>query len=1203
MRRQKRESCKGCLNYDRIEVPYDGPPDAELVICGEAPGHEEERKGRPFVQQGRSGAEIRKITAACGIRFEKAFIMNAARCLIDTENLTDSQIKTIRDMCRPNVEKALRIIKPKAILLLGNQASKQVLRRSGVKKWRGQWVWSDEFNCYCMITYHPAAILRDPSRRHFLEKDIQMVADFQAAGWVLPEKAPEEVVWREVQSIEALFSHKEKKGGRLLVSFDTETQGLDWMAENPVVLCYSLSWKEGTAVAVRLMEEAPLDRAEFVVTAKRVPEGKKKPVPIEVGVKRLPDFDRRMRELRRFCEDSSILKICQNGNYDIHTVTKLFERYYPSNPLYFRGFVFDTQVGAHLIDENVYEQASLEDLQQGFTNFEDDYWRRLTDKYSKDDMLSVARGDLASYAAADADITRRVGVELIKQLREEKRLWNYYQKLLHPALSALCVMEHEGVRVDRAAIPIVQKDIEREMSRSLFRAVKLIPKEVAADSKHKGKIKLSRPELIRDVLFSERGFALDTDGLRKTKTKLVSIDKETVKNLQSSRIPKRPAAFLQAVTEWKTNHVLLTRYIKGFEEHIKRDERIHTTYSITKAVTGRTASSRPNMQNNPKRSPESKKIRRLLVPEPGWCFLAVDLSQGELRWIAHIANEQNMIRVFRKGIDIHTYTAEKLMGQKLSDLTKEEKDLARFRAKAANFGCIYGISARGFQRYAKKDYGLELSEDEAQEWLDTFLLEMFPGLSVYHERYKKFCRSEGYVQSPFGRRRHLPNISSSNVMLRREAERQAINCVSYDTEILTDEGWKGAGDLRIGDKAFSVNTNNGALELCPVEKVNQTTVSNALMWIIDHASVSAVATYNHRWLVSSRGKGAIIKTTEQLTMDGHDKIWISADPYKSEETTWTDDAVLLLGWVLTDGYYKRQVSKKTGVEWGLHRVGVTQTKKQNLDELFSLFSRLGRHYHRLSKSGQHTWDITCEEGRRIREEMPCKTLKMKVILSLSSRQRRLLFQTMLKGDGCWDQQAGRYRKFIAGTKERADAFLSLCALIGQPARAHERDYTHYSPKKYASMGNVPKSTTCWIVELPVNTKAQPQYGSKWEKWSGKVWCPSLKYGTWVAKRNGKVFITGNSPVQTASSDGVLLSASELIDTKSLDPKEARIIAFVHDELVFEIKKKAGLVEKYFKRIKQALENPPTERFGFQMRVPLVCDGKVGLENLADMTEL
>jgi DNA polymerase-1 len=181
------------------------------------------------------------------------------------------------------------------------------------------------------------------------------------------------------------------------------------------------------------------------------------------------------------------------------------------------------------------------------------------------------------------------------------------------------------------------------------------------------------------------------------------------------------------------------------------------------------------MQNNPKRSSESKKIRRLLVPEPGWSFLAVDIAQSELRWIAHIANERNMIKIFSQGIDIHSYTAERISGKKLSLMEPEERKTARFHSKALNFGAIYLISAWGFQRHAKKDYGIELSEEGAQEWLDMFLLEMFPGLPLYHRKYLEFCREHEYVESPFGRRRHLPNINSRNNRLRKEAERQSVN--------------------------------------------------------------------------------------------------------------------------------------------------------------------------------------------------------------------------------------------------------------------------------------------------------------------------------------------------------------------------------------------------------------------------------------------
>ena len=203
-------------------------------------------------------------------------------------------------------------------------------------------------------------------------------------------------------------------------------------------------------------------------------------------------------------------------------------------------------------------------------------------------------------------------------------------------------------------------------------------------------------------------------------------------------------------------------------------------------------------------------------------------------------------------------------------------------------------------------------------------------------------------------------------------------------------------------------------------------------------------------------------------------MWVSSDGFKKDSTYWTDDEVMLLGWVLTDGHYIKQKSKY-GIEYSSGRVGVTQTKIENLGRITGLFSRLGDYTYRTQTNAQggvqHVWVTHCPAAYRIRDLAPDKTLTSSLLMSMSSRQMELLYQTMLLGDGCWDSQAGRYRKFVAGTESRANAFLMLCALIGQPARAIERNYSNYAKKQYASMGNIPNTKKCWLVELVKNKRA------------------------------------------------------------------------------------------------------------------------------------
>ena len=240
-------------------------------------------------------------------------------------------------------------------------------------------------------------------------------------------------------------------------------------------------------------------------------------------------------------------------------------------------------------------------------------------------------------------------------------------------------------------------------------------------------------------------------------------------------MPKKARAFLDYYDEWSELHTLSTRYLKVFNTHIKPDGRIHTSLSLAITVSGRVSSSNPNMMNNPKRSKSAKKIRKLIAAPKGTRLLAVDESQSELRWMADVANDPTMIQIFRnESLDIHTETAKSLYAGDWSKLTADDIDKQRRNAKTVNFGLIYGMMTNGFIKYAKVEYGVDLSWDQAEAWIEIFFGK-YDGLPVYHKDIVDFCVEHGYVESPFGRRRRLPEIYSNEDYIRSEAERQAIN--------------------------------------------------------------------------------------------------------------------------------------------------------------------------------------------------------------------------------------------------------------------------------------------------------------------------------------------------------------------------------------------------------------------------------------------
>ncbi len=647
----------------------------------------------------------------------------------------------------------------------------------------------------------------------------------------------------------------------------------------------------------------------------------------------------------------------------------------------------------------------------------------------------------------------------------------------------------------------------------------------------------------------------------------------------------------------------------GFWQHLSKESCIYPSFALHKTVTGRSSSENPNGQNIPKRgtTPKHKEFvaayRRCFVAKPGCVLIEADLSQAELRLIAWMAQDPTMLEVYRTGGDIHTTTACRVMGISLEEfhnLSEDDQGMARFKAKAVNFGFMYGMWWVSFRSYAKVEYGIDLTEEEAEKMYKDFF-SLYSSLHGWHDGMKTFASKHGFVRSMHGALRRLPSVWSIDDQVQKYAQRQGINCLSDDTEMLTARGWVGVDGLSIGEQVFSVDPGSGELSLDSLQDITQGYLDQEMLHY--DGTISAVATPEHRWLIdrynhSKKVKGDIVtefKTSSQLSDYGDHKIWLCGKPWKAHRCgkhsprPWTDKGVVLLGWVLTDGHYKKERPKC---------VGVTQSKSKNFSELEKLFNSLGKHSYRVRSRGQRIWEITCLESQRIRESLPDKTLTPEVVLALTPSQRILLYEAMLKGDGCWDSQVNRYRRFVAGTKDRAEAFLMLCSLIGKPARAFERDYSHYTPKKYPSMGNIPKSGVCWLVELKQCSRAQSGYAKHWDRWKGRVWCPTTKHGTWIAKRNGTVFVTGNSPIQRMASDLGLMGMSRFTAKCPMDKMWP--IGFIHDSVVLEAK--VAHADEACGAIKHYLQTPPLQEvFGIQSPIPIVSDVSVGI-NLYDMHE-
>jgi uracil-DNA glycosylase family 4 len=755
-------------------VPYEGQINAKVLAVGESPVAQEIRFGHPFYVEAPAGKKVRELSTLAGLDWRTFFIANSARCLIPKDKMSVKEITKTLKCCRPLLVRAIRRVEPKVIIVFGDIALQQVLGKKGIKKARGRWHWSEEFGCWVLPTYHPAFVLRQAAFGKLVVGDLKMVADFIKNNYK-PVKNRETLTYKTVPSIRKLLDAGKTQQFR--IGIDTETQGLDWTDPNFLTISYSLSFKKGVGLNVVLFEEGTKKDHDFTITWPRSVGGSKKKVPITVYVKKAPHFEEKLNELMELLASRNFKKYMTNGNHDVHAFRELFKRYRKKLPV-INGYVMDIQAAVHLIDENIYSLADLSLIQRNFTDFEGDYKGEFGSRYDKEDMLSVlklAPEDYRFYACADSDVTRRAGMTIRKWFKKHPRVANYFVRFTMPTLMTLMEMEENGALIDAEQLPKVEKEIQDLMTAEEKECLELVPNEIKYQHRNKG-LKLTRDALIRDILFGEDGFRLQV--LKRTKGGEPSCDKDVRKLLLDKPLRKAPREFLIHYNEWNELHTLLTRYIRGFEKNIKSDGRIHSKMSLAIAATGRVSSRNPNMMNNPKRSKSAKKIRKLIRAAPGYKLVSLDASQSELRWLAHVALEPEMIKIFKnRSMDIHTETGKMLVrnsGKRWRDLDEKEVKEFRRRAKAVNFGLIYGMGLHGFIRYAKIEYDLDLSEREGAAWIEAYF-QKYKGVPVYHKKIVAACRQDGQVESPLGRVRRLPEIHSYDGALKAEAERQAMN--------------------------------------------------------------------------------------------------------------------------------------------------------------------------------------------------------------------------------------------------------------------------------------------------------------------------------------------------------------------------------------------------------------------------------------------
>lgn len=477
----------------------------------------------------------------------------------------------------------------------------------------------------------------------------------------------------------------------------------------------------------------PVD-AELVGLSFAVEEGKAFYVAIPAERKKAQTI---VNIFKPLYESTEILKVGQNIKYDMEVLMNYGVR--------LAAPMFDTMIAHYVLQpEQKHNMDILAETLLGYQTVHIDELIGPKGKGQKN-MRDLSPADICDYAAEDADVTLRL-YNVLKPRLKETGVEDLFYNIEMPLVPVLAEMEMNGVLLDTKALA--------ETSRTLTDRMKQIEQNIYKLAGHE--FNIASPKQVGEVLFGEMKIV---DKPKKTKTGQFVTSEEVLQQLRSK------APIVDDILAHRGLKKLLGTYVDALPKLINpRTGHIHTSFNQAVTATGRLSSSDPNLQNIPVRGEDGKEIRKCFIPEPGCLFFSADYSQIELRVMAHLSGDKNMIEAFREGYDIHAATAARIYKEKIEDVSRDQ----RTKAKRANFGIIYGITVFGLAER------LEISRDEAKQLIDGYF-ETFPEVQAYMEKAKELAREHGYAETFFHRRRYLPDITSHNATVRNFAERNAIN--------------------------------------------------------------------------------------------------------------------------------------------------------------------------------------------------------------------------------------------------------------------------------------------------------------------------------------------------------------------------------------------------------------------------------------------
>ncbi len=457
-----------------------------------------------------------------------------------------------------------------------------------------------------------------------------------------------------------------------------------------------------------------------------------------VAVSRETDAAHEMAEIfRPLYESAEILKVGQNLKYDLSVLANYGITLAP--PL------FDTMLAHYLVQPEL--RHNMDYLAEIYLDYCTIHIEELIGAKGKGqkNMAAIPPSDVCDYACEDADVTLRL-MSPLKEEMEANGLTSVFRDIEMPLMPVLAQMERNGVRLDTAALAETGQLFNKRLGE--------LEAEIYKDAGHP--FNVTSPRQVGTVLFDELRLS---DKARKSKTGQYATGEEVLEKLRD----KHP--IVGKILAFRGLKKLIGTYIEALPKLINpHTGRIHTSFNQAVTATGRLSSSNPNLQNIPVRGDDGREVRKAFVAEEGCRFFSADYSQIELRIMAHLSGDEHLIHDFMEGRDIHAATAARVFKKPLENITRDE----RRKAKTANFGIIYGISAFGLAQR------MEVSRQEAKELIDNYFL-TYPAVRLYMDESVEAAREKGYIETLFGRRRYLPDINSQNAVVRGYAERNAIN--------------------------------------------------------------------------------------------------------------------------------------------------------------------------------------------------------------------------------------------------------------------------------------------------------------------------------------------------------------------------------------------------------------------------------------------